>query len=423
MYQRLQKSQILEDLNKPSSHIMVLSGPRQVGKTTLIHQVLKELQKPSLYLAVDNPNMDQLIPIHMGDSTSVIMDRDTTPPTTRDRSWLVAWWQRARIMARQSQQGFVLIIDEIQDIPYWSKTVKGLWDLDRHQNLPLHVVLLGSAPLLIQKGMDDSLMGRFYEILLPHWSFNEMSEAFHMDLDHYIFFGGYPGSISFLQKGEPHWRNYIASSIVRPNIERDILAMQRVDHPMLLEQLFALSASYTAQIVSYTKLLGDLQDKGNTTTVARYLELLSHGGLITGLSNYSDQIHKRRRRSVPKLSVFNNALTSYKNEYTFEQAQADRSYWGRLVESAVGAHLLGTVPSIVGLYYWRHKGREVDFVLKYGPHLLAIEVKSGSSSRPRVSGLEAFKKHFKGAKTMIVGEQGVGIAEFLSTPPLKWFEK
>ena len=311
------------------------------------------------------------------------------------------------------------MIDEIQKIPNWSETVKGLWDADRRIERPLHVILLGSAPLLMQQGLSESLAGRYETVRLMHWSFAEMSAAFGFDLQRYVYFGGYPGGVPLVPE-QRRWRAYIAEALVEPNIERDILAMQRVDKPALLKRLFQLGAEYSGQILSYNKMLGQLQDAGNTTTLARYLDLLSNAGLITGLPKYAAGAH-RRRSSSPKLNVLNTALMAVASGYTFEEAKADRSYWGRLAESAVGAHLFNTGTPEHRLHYWRENGSEVDFVLTRGRRLVAFEVKSGAR-KPRTSGLDRFAERFDVQASVIVGEGGLPLSEFLSTPAWEWFD-
>ena len=322
--------------------------------------------------------------------------------------------------AKRSERGFVLVFDEIQKIPNWSETVKGLWDADRHEGLPLHVVVLGSAPLLMQRGLSESMLGRFETIRLPHWSFAEMYEAFGFDLDRYIYFGGYPGAASLIQE-QRRWREYILGSIIEPNIERDILAMERVDKPALLKRLFEFGAEISGQILAYDKMLGQIQDAGNTTTLARYLDLLSKAGLLTGLGKYAGGMY-RRRASSPKLNVLNTALMSVHSGYTFEEAKADRSFWGRLVESAVGAHLFNTGTPEVRLHYWRERSLEVDFVLEHGRKLVALEVKSGPR-RGKTVGLDEFTTRFSPQRSLLVGEGGIPIAEFLSAHAMDWFKQ
>jgi len=313
---------------------------------------------------------------------------------------------------------YVLAIDEIQKIPRWSEVVKGLWDADRAENLPLHIILLGSSPWLMQKGLTESLAGRYEPIRMAHWSYEEMQAAFDFSLDEYIYFGGYPGSAGLI-KEETRWRHYVRTALIQPNIEKDILQMTRVDKPALLKALFELGCgAYSGQIIAYDKLRGQLADAGNTTTLAHYLELLSQAGLLSGLSKFAIQAF-RKRASSPKLNAHNTALISALAGYSFAEAIGDRSYWGRLVESTVGAHLINTASEDCKVLYWRESPHEVDFVLTNGRKVVAIEVKSGAKfATPK--GLEVFADKFKEARTMIVGEGGVPLAEFLSYPAEHW---
>ena len=420
-FERTEISTLLARLDEPPSRLIIVTGPRQAGKTTLVQQALARIERAKRYVSVDEaaspaPSLDTVLidAIGAGSESSVVPLFEK-----RDTDWLVRTWEEARHEANRSDGGCVLVFDEIQKISDWSEAVKGLWDADRLRDLPLHVVLLGSAPLLMQKGMSESLAGRYESIRLAHWSFAEMSAAFGFDLPHYIYFGGYPGTASIVREQE-RWRSYVTSSLVEPNIERDILAMQRVDKPALLKRLFELGAEYSGQILSYNKMLGQLQDAGNSTTLARYLDLLESAGLIAGLSKFAGEAH-RRRASSPKLNVLNTALMSAHSGYTFEEARSDRTFWGRLVESAVGAHLFNTGMPEIRLHYWRRNGHEVDFALARGKRLVAVEVKSGARRRS-VSGLKEFERRFDVATSMIVGEGGIPLEEFLSVPASGWFE-
>ncbi len=420
-YERPQISTLLHRLGEKPQLLTIVTGPRQTGKTTLVRQVLRQQDRPSHYVAVDEPDRATPTPTpDLGGSTPELgSPPDIVLNGPKDTRWLVRIWEQARIASERSAQGFVLAIDEIQKIPNWSETVKGLWDADRQQDRPLHVILLGSAPLLMQQGLGESLAGRYETVRLMHWSFAEMSAAFGFDLQHYVYFGGYPGGVSLVPE-QSRWRAYVAEALVEPNIERDILAMQRVDKPALLKRLFQLGAEYSGQILSFNKMLGQLQDAGNTTTLARYLDLLSNAGLIAGLPKYAAGAH-RRRSSSPKLNVLNTALMAVASGYTFEEAKADRSYWGRLVESAVGAHLFNTGTPEHHLHYWRENDCEVDFILTRGRRLVAFEVKSGAR-RPRTSGLEQFTERFDVQTAVVVGEGGLSLSEFLSAPAREWFE-
>ena len=275
-YERPHGKTLLARLREEPRWLTIITGPRQTGKTTLVEQVLRRIQRPSVHIAVDAPD-PATFPVTTGfraGATSLAADISLPPVDSRDTRWLVRTWEEARLEARASDRGFVLALDEIQKVPNWSETVKGLWDADRRERLPLHVVLLGSAPLLMQQGMSESLAGRYEVIDVEHWSFAEMAAAFDFDLDRFVYFGGYPGPAP-LARDETRWRSFIHRSLIEPNIERDILALQRVDKPILLKQLFGLGAAYSGQILSYNKMLGQLDEAGNTTTLARYLDLLS----------------------------------------------------------------------------------------------------------------------------------------------------
>ena len=312
----------------------------------------------------------------------------------------------------------MLVLDEIQKIDGWSETVKGLWDADRASGCPLHVVILGSSPLLMQRGLNETLAGRFEPIRFTHWSYAEMSEAFGLGLERYVFFGGYPGAAPRIGDSE-RWADYVRSALIEPNIERDVLSMTRVDKPALLKRLFYLGASYSGQVVSYTKLVGHLQDAGNTTTLTRYLDLLSQAGLLTGFSKHTER-PLSAKASTPKLNVLNTALMAAVSGYTFDEARSDRTFWGRMVESAVGAHLANTASPSTTVKYWRERNHEVDFVLQRGPHVVGIEVKSGSELGA-TSGMAEFERRF-GSRPIVVGPSGVPLHEFLSLPADHWFD-
>ena len=411
-FQRAQVATLLRRLAEEPSRIIALFGPRQTGKTTIVRQALRQVEQPYRYAAVDEPD------------SPAFRIRPPAPEAgfprlePRNTEWLVRTWEAARRAAERSPTGFVLAIDEVQKIPRWSETVKGLWDADRAGGCFLHVIILGSSPLLIQSGLTESLAGRFEPIRVTHWSFPEMADAFGFDLPAYLFFGGYPGAAS-LVRDPAKWRDYILRALVEPNIERDLLSMTRVDKPALLKRLFELGAAWSGQILSYTKMLGQLQDAGNTTTLARYLDLLAGAGLLAGLPKYASRPH--RRGSSPKLIVLNTALMTAGSGYAFDEAGADRSFWGRIVESAVGAHLHNTATSDIRLYYWRDGSLEVDFVLQRGPRLVAIEVKSGPR-RASPRGLATFTERFQPQRSLIVGEGGVPPHEFLAAPAARWLE-
>jgi len=373
-------------LAEQAARIQVVVGPRQVGKTTVVRQALEALEQPSHYASADDPAL-------------------------RSSAWLEAQWEEGRRRARGRPGGATLAIDEIQKATGWAETVKRLWDEDRRSDLPLRVVLLGSAALLVQRGLSESLAGRFELIRASHWSFAEMREAFGLSLEEFIHFGGYPGAADLIGD-EPRWASYVLDSIVETTISRDLLLLTRVDKPALLRSLFRLVCDYSAQIVSYQKLTGQLQDVGNTTTLAHYLDLLAAAGLAVGLEKFAPG-KVRQRRSTPKLMALDTALISASSGRTFAEARGDREYWGRLVETAVGAHLHATRDPGTEVLYWRHRGREVDFVLERGGRLLAIEVKSGRR-RDGLPGMEAFTKAHGPARKLLVGGDGTPLEAVLA---------
>lgn len=343
-------------------------------------------------------------------------------PTLKDRAWLEEQWETARTAARSdgARRKALLVFDEIQKIPDWSETVKRLWDQDTASGFPLQVMILGSAALLVQKGLGESLAGRYEVTHITHWSYSEMRDAFGWDVDHYVFFGGYPGAASLIKNHE-RWARYIRESLIEPTISRDILLMTRVNKPALMRRLFDLGCAYSGQTLSYQKMLGQLQDAGNTTTLAHYLELLSGAGLVIGLQKYAGQL-VRRRGSSPKLLALNTALMTAPTQMGFNEAQSDRESWGRLVESAVGAHLSnGLIGKAADLSYWRKRNLEVDYVISRGKKLVGIEVKS-NRKKARLHGMDAFSKEFKVTRKLLVGADGIPLEKFLLTAPERWLE-
>lgn len=385
---------LLSRLREERRFIQVLSGPRQTGKTTLARQVISAIDLPAHYASADEP-------------------------TLRGHIWIEQQWDLARLRAREAE-GALLVLDEVQKLPDWSAAVKRLWDEDTVGGVPLKVALLGSSPLLVQRGLTESLAGRFEIIRVPHWSFAEMRDAFGWKLEQFIYFGGYPGSAALIDD-EARWSSYIADALIETTLSRDILLLKRVDKPALLRRLFQLGCNYSGQILAYQKMLGQLQDAGNTTTLAHYLELLSGAGMLTGLAKFSGQ-RVRQRASSPKLQVLNTALVSAQSSLSFAAIQEHRDDWGRLVESAVGAHLINSATgTFTEVFYWRERGKEVDFVLRSGGRITAIEVKSGRG-RESLPGMESFERAFQPQRKLRVGSQGIPLEEFLRRPAAYWSE-
>jgi len=394
-YKRSVFKTILKRILEKRRFIQVLAGPRQVGKTTLARQAMEKCALPSHYVSADEP-------------------------TLQDRTWLDQQWDiaRTKTIFHNRRRPALLIIDEAQKIPGWSETVKKLWDEDAVNKIPLRVMILGSSPLLVQKGLTESLTGRFEHIPITHWSYNEMKECFGFTLEQYIYFGGYPGAATLIDEHD-RWVNYIVNSLIETTISRDILLMSRVDKPALLRRLFHLGCEYSGQIISYQKMVGQLQDAGNTTTLAHYLDLLNGAGLLIGLPKYAGQ-RVRQRGSSPKLLVQNTALMTALSNRSFVELQSDRDYWGRLVESTVGAHLVNDAKSKhIEIFYWLNRNREVDFILRLGKSLTAVEVKSTAKSYT-LPGIETFCKTFPVKRQLLVGGQGISLDEFLATPIEHW---
>ena len=387
-------NELFDRLREPRRFIQVVSGARQVGKSTLVGQVVPMTGLPCRSVSADRP-------------------------TLRGPDWIEVQWEAARSLARRAgKDGALLVLDEVQKILRWSDSVKQLWDEDTRTRLPLRVVLLGSAPLQVQRGLAESLAGRFEILHLPHWSYSEMRDAFGWDLEQYVFYGAYPGAAPLTNQFD-RWLRYVCDSLIETTISRDVLLLTRVDKPALLRRLFELGCAYSGQLLSFNKMIGQLQDAGNTTTLAHYLELLSGAGMVTGLQKYSGR-PLRTKGSIPKLQVFNTALMSAIAELPLKAARQNREYWGRLVESAVGAHLINAASTgSCQVYYWRARNIEVDFVVRSKGRLAAIEVKSGKARRtmPR---LAAFSDAFGPARKLLVGGDGIPLEDFLAEPVEHW---
>ncbi len=384
-------------MREPRRFIQVVAGARQVGKTTLITQVAERSGLPFRYASADEP-------------------------TLRGPEWIAQQWDAARILAGDAgDDGALLILDEIQKAPNWSETVKRMWDEDTLSQRRLKVVLSGSAQLLIGRGLTESLAGRFELLHVPHWSFLEMRTAFGWSLEQFLFYGAYPGAAP-LAKQPGRWSRYIRDSLIETTISRDVLLLSRVDKPALLRRLFELGCAYSGQILSYSKMLGQLHDAGNTTTLAHYLDLLSASGMLRGIQKYAGAA-VRRRSSSPKLQVFNTALMTAGSGLNFAQARADHEFWGRLVESAVGAHLVNAAAGgACEVFYWRDRHNEVDFVVRSGRTVTAIEVKSERTGR-NPAGMAAFAEAFRPTRSLLVGGDGIALDEFLSKPVEHWIHE
>lgn len=394
MFERPHLQDIIKRIEEQRRFMQVVIGPRQVGKTTMVLQLLEKCD----------------IPYHF-------VSADAVPAS--NKVWLELQWDTARaMMDRQKAPEFLLVIDEIQKVANWSETVKKLWDGDTQKKRGLKVILLGSSRLLLEHGLTESLAGRFETTYLGHWSYQEMQAAFGWTIDQYAWFGGYPGSAPLIVN-EERWKSYVQQSLIETSISKDILMLTRIDKPALMRRLFELGCSYSGQILSYTKIMGQLLDAGNTTTLSHYLELLNTAGLLAGIEKFSGNL-VYKRSSSPKFQVHNSALISAQRVETFAEIKAMPNEWGRIVESAIGAHLINhAVTGHFSLSYWREGNQEVDFVLEKGGKVIGLEVKSGGvQSR---SGITVFKNKFDPFKILLVGESGIPWQEFLQMNPVDLF--
>lgn len=357
---------ILEEriLNWPKL-IQIVLGPRQVGKTTGVKQLFEKWQGPKHFATADTP----------------------LPPTAE---WIIQQWNQARVANSES----LLVIDEIQKIPRWSEVVKKLFDEDRDSG-KIKVILLGSASLDLSRGLSESLAGRYEIISVPHWSFYECQLAFNWKLDDYLAYGGYPGSAPLVQ--DPNrWQDYIANNIIAPVIHKDIPMLQDIRKPALFRQVFELALSYPAQEISFQKLIGQLQESGNASTVKHYLEILSQAFLISTLEKYSTRPISTKSSS-PKIIPLCPAIISAISSPS--KIRNDKEWRGRVLESSVGAQLKRARGKLT---YWRENKHEVDFVLEKDNYLLAFEIKS--NRKKPTTGLNAFSASFKNAICIQIDE-------------------
>jgi len=390
-YERPLLATLLALLSRPTPVIHVLIGPRQVGKTTIARQIEQAIGIPTIYATADSP----------------------TPLTS---AWIETHWRRAFSESTTSQVPVLLILDELQKVRGWSETLKLLWD-NRAVGSEIRVLILGSSALLMQDGLTESLSGRFFLHRCTHWGYPECSAAFGLSFEQWIYYGGYPGAVAFLENEET-WKRYIVDSLIETVLARDVLQMNKIAKPVLLRHLFALAATLPAQQVSYTKMLGQLHDAGNTTTLAHYLKMLDAAFLASGLEIFSRGL-QRKRGSSPKLILWNNALISALSTRNFSDSIGDPVWWGRLVENAVGAFLCNNLNSVeYTITYWREGDYEVDFVVAKGLDVWAIEVKSSRSGK--VTGLTKFCKHYPDARPLLVGGSGIPLVEFFSRNAAAW---
>lgn len=394
MYKRAEYQTIKKRLEEQRKFIQVVMGARQIGKSTVVKQVLKDLDAPYQLFSADNV------------------------PTTNS-AWISDCWAAVRSLKdNKGWESVILVIDEIQKITNWSEVVKKEWDDDTFHDRNIKVLLLGSSRVLLEKGLSESLAGRFEEIRMSHWNYQEMKDCFGFSLDQYMFYGGYPGAASLIGDDD-RFSQYIQSAIIEATINKDILMDTPISKPALLRQTFELGAAYSGELLSLNKMLGSLQDAGNTVTLAGYINLLDESGLLCGLQKFSIDT-ARRKASIPKLQVYNNALKMVYSPFAFEQAILERRSWGRIFESGIGAYLVSQAfIHRFEVYYWRERDDEVDFILRKKGSVVAIEVKSNAEKR--TEGLDKFRQLFKPQSAFIVGNGGISAEDFLSMDTQKLF--
>lgn len=338
--------------------IQVLMGPRQVGKTTGILQLLERYEDPSHYCSTDD--------IVGG-----------------EREWILEQWQTALLKGKDA----LLVIDEIQKIHNWSETIKKLWDEQKLKRTNIKLIILGSSSLSLSKGVSESLAGRFEQIQVFHWDYNESYALCGLSIDDYLKYGGYPKSYDYIGDID-RWTGYIRNAIIDRVIDKDILQFAQIKKPALFKQAFEILCCYPAQEISYRKLLGQIQDSGNVELIKNYIDLFEGAYLLRTLQKYGSQDFKIKSSS-PKIIIlapcFYTAFSTNQEKLNF------------VFESAVGAKL---AQLSTDLYYWRQGDLEVDFVLKWRNHIFAIEVKSGK--KRKAGGLEAFKTLHPKAVPLII---------------------
>lgn len=398
MYQRRHLNILTSRMAEPRRRMQIVMGPRQVGKSTLVGQFTEGISVPFDFFAADGVNRF-------------------------DSSWIPNKWQQVRMrMDIHSEQEHILIIDEVQKIRGWSEQVKKEWDEDSRSHRNLKVILLGSSRLLLQKGLEESLEGRFETIKMGYWDWQEMHEAFGFSMDEYVYFGGFPGLAPDIQD-EDRWRNLMEDSIISPILTRDILEIEEIRNPALLRQVFELACIESAKELSLTKMQGTM-NSGTVPTIKNYLDILNKSMIVQPLQNYSPS-RVKEKQSVPKMQVFNNAFRNRFGTFSFDEARVDPAEWGRLVESAVGAHLANrAMTDDYELFYWRNERRqECDYVLRKGQALVAIEVKSGSVDK--TVGFEKFKERFadKVTAAFIVGPHALPLDDFFIMDLKSLFKK
>ena len=398
MFERKHLQVLLSRMAEPRRRMQIVMGPRQVGKSTMVQQFTRQTTVPVDLFAADN------VP-------------------RSDTRWISNRWQESRMkMDLHGEEERILIIDEIQKIEGWSEQVKKEWDEDTRSQRNLKVILLGSSRVLLQKGLEESLEGRFEALKMGYWEWQEMHDAFGFTMEEYIYFGGFPGLAPDI-RDEDRWRDLMESSIISPILSRDILEIDEIRNPALLRQVFELACMESAKELSLTKMQGSM-NSGSVPTIKNYLDILDKTMTVRPLGKYSPS-PVTEKRSVPKMQVYNSGFRNRYDLFSFDEARANPAEWGRQVESAVGAHLANrSILDNFELLYWRNdKRQECDYVLKKGQALIAVEVKS--SRVDDLSGFEKFKDLYADriSEAFIVGPEGLPLEDFFNLDLKPLFRK
>jgi uncharacterized protein len=376
-------SAILTQLQKRISEpapglVQFLIGPRQIGKTTILLAIADQLKSRALYVAADAPEASLA-------------------------GWWENVWQKAEDLAQKSTAA--LLIDEIQYLPNWGRLLKSKVDYVRHNGIRLHMIVSGSSALGLHSGSRETMAGRFEINQILHWPAAELGKYFKLSdeksVDRLIKYGGYPGSMSFVND-LPRWRNYVRGSIIDPAIGRDILMMENVRKPALLRQTFAICIGHPAEIISLQKISGRLLEKGSMQAVAHYLNLLEEAGLVAAVGKYSDK-PIRVRSSPPKFVVLNQAMLSSMENINPPVQSAEPDRFGRWMENACMAHAWNAGQAI---HYWRTEPLEVDMILSGSWGKWAVEIKTGNYSLNELKGLFEFCRLYKKFKPLLLCDAG-----------------
>jgi predicted AAA+ superfamily ATPase len=396
------KAHLTRRLAEPApGRLQLLTGPRQVGKTTLLLELAKENEPMTVYASCDGP--EAALP----------------------GFWERLWTQAAEIA--RSQQKALLLLDEVQHVPDWAARLKAEWDRLRRHHTAIHVVATGSSALRVASGSRESLAGRFERLTLAHWTAVALRDTFSFPAaqvpDLFVRFGCYPGAVGLLGD-PPRWRAYIRDAIIEPAVGRDVLAIGVIRRPALFRQVFVLCASVPAQIVSLQKLQGQLQDAGALETIAHYLSILEEAYLVTPVEKFSPR-PLRRRAAPPKLVTLNNALLAALDPNGAPEASVEPEKYGRWVENACLAYAWNAGQRIA---YWREEPLEVDGIIEGSWGAWAIEVKTRPFPMEALTGLLEFcRRHprfrplvLTGADQGVIREAGVLVqswADFLFRGP------